>query len=133
MLLLTKVSFQRLARVPVGLCVPRARIPQYFLRVLPSRVPVQIFFAFPLALAFLFHVPMFLQLLVQWVGGEVWLVRNAATWGCYHGEGGRGTTRLSLTTNGGQTCVTECTIMRAGGMEPYTIYISRHLFTGTQI
>ena len=112
----------------MGLSVPRARIPQYFLRVLPSRVPVQIFFAFPLALAFLFRVPMFLQLLVQWVGGEVWLVPNSATWGCYHGEGGRGTTGLSLTTNGGQTCVTECT-----GLEGGALYITPHLFTGTQI
>ena len=37
--------------------------------------------------------------------------------------GGRGMTRLSLTTNGGQTCVTECTSMWVGGN-----LISCHLF-----
>ena len=43
-----------------------------------------------------------------WGGrGEVWLIPNATTWGCFHG-GGRGTTGLSLTTNGGQTCVRVC-------------------------
>ena len=61
-------------------------------------------------------------------GGEVWLVPNAATWGYYHGAGVRPDYPLSLTTNGGQTCVTECT-----GLEGGALYITPHLFTGTQI
>ena len=64
--------YQRWARVPVGLGVPCARVPQFFLRVLGSRVPVQnVFFAFPHALAFLFRVPMLMQLRLNYatIGG----------------------------------------------------------------
>ena len=87
------------------------------------------FFSFPLVLAFLFCIPMLLQLLVQWVG-QVWLVPNAATWGYYHGAGVRPDYPLSLTTNGGQTWVTECTVYcrRVESRATYVLYAAVSLF-----
>ena len=52
---------QRLVRVPVGLRVPRARIPRFFFRIPRSRATIKNCFAFPRALAFLFRVPIRLQ------------------------------------------------------------------------
>ena len=38
---------QRCSRVPVGLCVPRARVPRFFCRLLRSRAPVRNCFCVP--------------------------------------------------------------------------------------